>query len=150
MDPYETLGITPAYEGDLRALRNLLVKRYFEAGETPDEERMKAINAAYELLSDQPRPRLAAEPLVDRDEHARRPRGRASPTGCSCRRSAARAPYTLEAALPPGLTLDRRGRHRGRLERTGQLPFTLSVTDRDGRRWNARSWSTSSRRRCGS
>ena len=35
MDPYEVLGITPAYEGDLRALRNRLAKRYFEAGETP-------------------------------------------------------------------------------------------------------------------
>jgi hypothetical protein len=35
MDPYETLGITPAYEGDLRALRARLVKRYFEAGDTP-------------------------------------------------------------------------------------------------------------------
>ena len=51
MDPYATLGITPAYRGDLRAVRNLLVKRYFEAGETPDEERMKAVNLAYELLS---------------------------------------------------------------------------------------------------
>ena len=38
-------------------MRNLLVKRYFEAGETPDEERMKAINLAYELLSDRARPR---------------------------------------------------------------------------------------------
>jgi hypothetical protein len=52
MDPYEILGISPAYEGDLRAVRNLLVKRYFEAGETPDEERMKAINLAYDALRD--------------------------------------------------------------------------------------------------
>src|SRR3954454_978955 len=60
MDPYEILGITPAYEGDLRALRNRLVKRYFEAGPTPDEERMKAINIAYEELSAR---RFAPEPL---------------------------------------------------------------------------------------
>ena len=56
VDAYEILGITPAYEGDLRAVRNLLVKRYFEAGETPDEERMKAINLAYERLRDRPAP----------------------------------------------------------------------------------------------
>src|SRR4051794_7710161 len=62
MDPYEILGITPAYEGDLRARRNLLVKRYFEAGKTPDEERMKAINLAYERLSDPARRRAATAP----------------------------------------------------------------------------------------
>ena len=66
MDPYEILGITPTYTGDLRALRNALVKRYFEAGETPDEERMKAINLAYELLGDPARRRaaIALEPLL--------------------------------------------------------------------------------------
>lgn len=52
MDPYEALGITPSYDGDLRALRNRLVKQYSEVGATPDEERMKAINLAYEALRD--------------------------------------------------------------------------------------------------
>src|SRR3954454_15808292 len=62
MDPHEILGITPGYEGDLRAQRNLLVKRYFEAGETPDEERMKAINLAYERLRAGARRRGAPAP----------------------------------------------------------------------------------------
>jgi hypothetical protein len=52
MDPYEALGITPSYDGDLRALRNRLVKQYSEVGATPDEERMKAINLAYDALRD--------------------------------------------------------------------------------------------------
>ncbi|MDA0178863.1 J domain-containing protein [Solirubrobacter phytolaccae] len=52
MDPYEALGIDPSFDGDLRALRNRLVKQYSEAGATPDEERMKAINVAYESLRD--------------------------------------------------------------------------------------------------
>lgn len=52
MDPYEALGIDPSFDGDLRALRNRLVKQYSEAGATPDEERMKAINVAYEVLRD--------------------------------------------------------------------------------------------------
>lgn len=52
MDPYEALGITPSFDGDLRALRNRLVKQYSEVGATPDEERMKAINLAYEALRD--------------------------------------------------------------------------------------------------
>ena len=59
MDPYEALGITPGFEGDLKALRNRLAKRHFEAGEAPDEERMKAINLAYERLSDPARRRAA-------------------------------------------------------------------------------------------
>jgi len=52
VDPYEALGIDPSFDGDLRALRNALVKQYSEAGATPDEERMKAINVAYETLRD--------------------------------------------------------------------------------------------------
>ena len=52
MDPYEALGIDPSFDGDLRAHRNRLVKQYSETGATPDEERMKAINVAYEVLRD--------------------------------------------------------------------------------------------------
>jgi hypothetical protein len=52
VDPYEALGIDRTFDGDLRALRNRLVKQYSEAGATPDEERMKAINVAYEALRD--------------------------------------------------------------------------------------------------
>ena len=48
MDHYEALGIDPSFDGDLRVVRNRLVKQYSEAGATPDEERMKAINLAYE------------------------------------------------------------------------------------------------------
>src|SRR4051812_14561801 len=69
MDPYEILGISPDYEGDLRALRNLLVKRYFEAGETPDEERMKAIKRRLPgAQRSRATPRAAA--ALDRDGHA--------------------------------------------------------------------------------
>jgi hypothetical protein len=56
VDPYEALGIDPSFDGDLRDVRNRLVKRYSEAGATPDEERMKAINLAYETLRDRPAP----------------------------------------------------------------------------------------------
>ena len=56
MDPYEALGIDPSFDGDLRVVRNRLVKQYSEAGATPDEERMKAINLAYERLRDRPAP----------------------------------------------------------------------------------------------
>ena len=50
MDPYEALGIDPSFDGDLRVVRNRLVKQYSEVGATPDEERMKAINLAYATL----------------------------------------------------------------------------------------------------
>ena len=56
MDHYEALGIDPSFDGDLRVVRNRLVKQYSEAGATPDEERMKAINLAYERLRDRPAP----------------------------------------------------------------------------------------------
>jgi len=56
VDPYEALGIDPSFDGDLRVVRNRLVKQYSEAGPTPDEERMKAINLAYESLRDRPAP----------------------------------------------------------------------------------------------
>lgn len=52
MDPYEALGIDPSFDGDLRVVRNRLVKQYSEIGATPDEERMKAINLAYDALRD--------------------------------------------------------------------------------------------------
>ena len=100
MDPYEILGITPAYDGDLRALRNRLVKRYFEAGETPDEECMKAINRAYELLSDrarEPAGPLSIAPGALAPAHAGRPY-HAQPQAIGGAR-----PYRWEATLPPGL-----------------------------------------------
>ena len=56
MDHYEALGIDPSFDGDLRVVRNRLVKQYSETGTTPDEERMKAINLAYERLRDRPAP----------------------------------------------------------------------------------------------
>ncbi|MBE2318581.1 J domain-containing protein [Solirubrobacter sp. CPCC 204708] len=52
MDPYEALGIDPSFDGDLRVVRNRLVKQYSEVGATPDEERMKAVNLAYAALRD--------------------------------------------------------------------------------------------------
>src|ERR1700754_4436618 len=123
MDPYEILGITPAYDGDLRARRNLLVKRYFEAGETPDEERMKAINLAYaQLLS---RPATAPGPLsiattaLPAARVGERYRARVEVAGGA-------APYTWEARLPAGLELDAAGTIGGRLERPGSFPLTLS------------------------
>src|SRR5262245_9391206 len=134
MDPYEILGITPAYEGDLRALRNLLVKRYFEAGETPDEERMKAINLAYELLTDPSRLReaSASEPLriattaLPAAQAGEEYRARLAVLGGA-------APYTWEGVVPAGLALEESGTIGGRVERPGSYPFTLMVTDRDGR-----------------
>jgi Putative Ig domain len=128
MDPYEILGITPEYAGSLRAVRNLLAKRYFEAGETPDEERMKAINLAYELLS-QP---VAPEPLsivTGALPHARA--GEAYRARLAARGGS--APYAWEAVLPTGLALDASGAIHGRPARTGSFPVTLDVADRDGR-----------------
>jgi hypothetical protein len=127
MDPYDTLGITPAYEGDLKALRNRLVKRYFEAGETPDEERMKAINLAYGMLRDRPRV-VAPLEIVSGSLPAARV---GEPYRVELAVSGGVAPYTWEAALPRGLALDGGGVLSGRVERT--LAFTLKVTDRDGR-----------------
>jgi len=130
MDPYEILGITPAYDGDLRALRNRLVKRHFEAGAEPDEERMKAINLAYELLSDrarEPAGPLSIAPGALAPAYAGRPY-RAHPQAIGGAR-----PYRWEAALPAGLALDATGAIEGRPTRTGSFPFTLGVTDRDGR-----------------
>ena len=134
MDPYETLGITPAYAGDLRALRNLLVKRYFEAGETPDEERMKAINLAYEQLNDPARRRAASAPEPLSIATRSLPAARAgAPYRAQLATVGGAAPYTWEAVLPAGLTLDASGAIAGRVERTGSFPFTLRVADRDGR-----------------
>ena len=134
MDPYATLGITPAYRGNLRAVRNLLVKRYFEAGQTPDEERMKAINLAYELLSSPGRRRAAALPgplsiatsALPLARAGERYRARLALEGGA-------APYAWKAVLPAGLALDASGTIGGRVERTGTFPFTLTVADRDGR-----------------
>ena len=134
MDPYEILGITPAYEGDLRAVRNLLVKRYFEAGETPDEERMKAINLAYELLSDPARRRAASAPEQLSIATSALPAARAGePYWAQLAAVGGAAPYVWEAVLPAGLTLDASGAIGGRVERTGSFPFTLTVADHDGR-----------------
>lgn len=134
MDPYEILGITPAYEGDLRAVRNLLVKRYFEAGETPDEERMKAINLAYELLSDPARRRAASAPEPLSIATGALPHARVGePYRARLAVVGGAAPYAWEGVLPAGLALDACGTIGGRVERTGSFPFTLRVADRDGR-----------------
>ena len=134
MDPYEILGITPAYEGDLRGLRNRLVKRYFEAGATPDEERMKAINLAYELLSDPGRRRAAHAPAQLSIATSALPAARAEePYWAQLAAVGGRAPYVWEALLPAGLTLDASGAIGGRVERTGSFPFTVTVADQDGR-----------------
>lgn len=134
MDPYEILGITPAYEGDLRARRNLLAKRYFEAGKSPDEERMKAINLAYELLSDPARRRAATAPRPLSIATAALPAARAGePYRAQPAAVGGAAPYVWEAVLPAGLALDAGGAIGGRVERTGSFPITLTVFDRDGR-----------------
>jgi hypothetical protein len=135
MDPYEILGISPAYEGDLRAVRNLLVKRYFEAGETPDEERMKAINLAYEQLLNRParcRMAIVCEPLsivTSELPHARV----GEPYRAQLAVEGGAAPYAWDARLPAGLVLDASGTIGGSPERTGSFPLTLTVADRDGR-----------------
>jgi hypothetical protein len=134
MDAYEILGITPAYEGDLRALRNRLAKRHFEAGEAPDEERMKAINVAYELLSDPARRRATSAPQPLSIATRALPSARAGePYRARLAVLGGAAPYAWDGVLPDGLALDGSGAIRGRLERTGSFPFTLSVADRDGR-----------------
>jgi hypothetical protein len=137
MDPYETLGITPGYDGDLRALRNRLVKRYFEAGETPDEERMKAINLAYESLLDRARrpPVTVTKPfsIVTRALPAARV---GEPYRAPLALSGGAAPYTWEAELPAGLRLDAAGTLSGRLEAAGSVSLALTVTDREGRTAN--------------
>src|SRR4051794_15313209 len=134
MDPYEILGITPAYEGDLKARRNLLVKRFFEAGEAPDEERMKAINLAYEVLSAQLRRRATSAPAPLAIATSVLPPARAGePYLAQLVVVGGAAPYAWEVVLPAGLALDASGAVRGRVERTGSFPLTLTVTDRDGR-----------------
>ena len=131
MDPYETLGISPAYTGDLRTARNLLVKRYFEAGETPDEERMKAINVAYEMLRQ--RAPAPSGPLVITTS-ALAPARAGEPYRARLELTGGAAPYVWDVRLPDGLALDASGTIAGRVERTGSFPLTLAVTDQDGRR----------------
>ncbi len=126
MDPYETLGITPAFSGDLRAVRNQLVKRYFEAGEAPDEERMKAINLAYALLSGSG-PAGALEIATSSLASARLGELYAEDLASS----GGVPPYAWSGDLPAGLTL-RDGTLTGCPERTGSFPLTLTVHDRDG------------------
>ena len=133
MDPYEILGITPAYQGDLRARRNFLVKRFFEAGETPDEERMKAVNLAYELLCDPARRAAIAAAPVSIVTSALAVARADEPYRARLAVVGGAAPYTWEAVLPAGLGLDAAGTIAGQLERTGSFPFTLRVADRDGR-----------------
>ena len=91
---------------------------------------MKAINLAYELLSD--RARGARRAALDRARGARARAGRPAVSGTAGgdRRG---APYRWEASPPPGLTLDPAGTIEGRPAKTGSFPFTLKVTDRDGR-----------------
>jgi hypothetical protein len=134
MEPYETLGISPAYRGDLRAVRNLLVKRFFEAGETPDEERMKSVNLAYELLSHPARRCTAAAPEPLSIATSALPPARAGePYRARLAVVGGAAPYVWEAVLPAGLALDASGAIGGRVERTGSFPLTLTVADGDGR-----------------
>src|SRR4051794_28746035 len=134
MDPYEILGITPAYQGDLRARRNVLIKRFFEAGETPDEERMKAINLAYEVLSTQPRRGATSPPApLAIVTSVLAPARAGEPYLAPLTVVGGAAPYTWQVVLPTGLALDTSGALRGRIERTGSFPLTLTVTDRDGR-----------------
>ena len=149
MDPYEILGITPAYHGDLRARRNVLVKRYFEAGETPDEERMKAVNLAYELLSDPARrAAIAREPLSIVTSAL--PLARAGePYRAPLALVGGAAPYTWEAALPAGLELDASGTIGGRPERTGTFRSRLKSPTGTGARRSGSWCCTSIRHRCG-
>ena len=124
----------PGVQGDLRELRNLLVKRYFEAGETPDEERMKAINLAYELLSDPARHGVASAPGPFSIATSALPAARAGePYGAQLAAVGGVGPYAWEAVLPAGLWLESSGAIDGRVERTGCFPLTLTVADRDGR-----------------
>ena len=121
MDPYETLEITPGFSGDLRAQRNRLVKRHFEAGEAPDEERMKAINIAYEALRGRPvvvTAPAAGPPAIVTDSL---PRARAG--------EPYRATLDVRGALtadrlPAGLTLDG-DTLVGLVQRPGSFPLTL-------------------------
>ncbi len=118
MDPYATLGITPAFEGDLRAVRNRLVKRHFEAGSAPDEERMKAINLAYALLQDAPR---VTGPLVIATERLAPARvGEPYDAGLTARGGTPPYAWTVE---PPART-----------DRPGTFPLTVAVEDAVGRR----------------
>jgi hypothetical protein len=115
-------------------VRNLLVKRYFEAGETPDEERMKAINLAYEALRDPARRRVATASAPLSIATCGLPGARVGePYSARLAARGGAAPYAWEARLPAGLALDGAGTISGRVERTGSFPVTLSVVDRDGR-----------------
>src|SRR4051794_33735847 len=109
MDPYEILGIPPAFRGDLRAVRNGLIKRYFEAGETPDEDRMKAINLAYEALG------CAAVAPLSIATSALPPARAGEPYRAQLAVVGGAAPYAWEAVLPAGLTLDASGTIRGQV-----------------------------------
>src|SRR5205823_3059019 len=114
------------FEGDLRAVRNVLVKRYFEAGETPDEDRMKAINVAYEALREAARRRPARSAEPPWIATAALPPARVGEAyRARLAVEAGAAPYAWEAVLPPGLVLDGWGMIRGRVERTGSFPLTL-------------------------
>jgi hypothetical protein len=131
MDPYAALGISPTYRGDLRARRNALVKRYSEAGETPDEERMKAINLAYALLTG-PAQRPAGGPLSIATTSL--PGARVGDDyRAQLAAAGGAAPYAWTVRLPAGLTVGESGAISGRLERPGTFPLALTVTDTDGR-----------------
>ena len=94
---------------------------------------MKAVNLAYELLSDPGRrAAIASEPVSIVTSEL--PVARAGePYRAPLAVKGGAAPYTWEAVLPAGLELDGSGTLAGRPERTGSFPFTLKLLDRDGR-----------------
>ena len=95
---------------------------------------MKAINLAYELLSDPARRRAATAPEPLSIATSALPPARAGePYRAQLAVVGGAAPYAWEAVLPAGLALDASGTIGGRVERTGSFPFTLTVADRDGR-----------------
>ena len=94
---------------------------------------MKAVNLAYELLSDpERRAAIASAPVsIVTSELPVARAGESYRAPLAVKGGA--APYTWEAVLPAGLELDAAGTLTGRPERTGSFPFTLKLADRDGR-----------------
>ena len=96
-----------------------MVKRYFEAGETPDEERMKAVNPAYELLRDPARRRAASAYRLSVVTSALPVARAGEPYQVQVAATGGVGPYTWDGVLPPGLALEVAGTIAGRVERTG-------------------------------
>ena len=111
---------------------------------------MKAINLAYELLSDPARWRAASAPDRLSIVTSALPAARAGePYRAQLAATGGAAPFTWEAVLPAGLALEASGAISGRVERTGSSRSrSRSRTGTDARR-SACSSCTSSRRRCG-